>query len=369
MTWMRWVSFVAATFATVVLLGGWQGSQAAQPTVTLTTVPPLEQVIPFQDSVHLDLQATDASGNPVNDARMVLQLLTPPRTPWLSSDFPWVEGTTLLALDAIAPQGHLDFEQVMPIRGTYTLNLEVEPMTSGDFQPFTQSLTLSVPENPLKYRNVAILLVILLLGGFIGGWFIGGQPTPVEGEIAPQRVRLLLSGAIVVAIAALLVVNFSARSASAHPEGHHEPLAIPSSNQGQSVTARLSGHTQARVGQLAQQTLTLETPGNPADVQLHIRTLALENHQPIFTYRTIPLADGQLTWQQQFFDGAPHQVVVEVTPREGAMPNFEPFQVAQAIDVMGLEPPLSVRLITLSYFTLSFVLGLCAGLGAQRKSP
>ncbi|NCJ07151.1 hypothetical protein GS597_11675 [Synechococcales cyanobacterium C] len=364
---MRWVGVVVAALATTTLLSLGSLTQAAQPTVTLTTEPPLAEVIPFQDPVRLILQAINGGGQPLADARLSLQLLTPPKTPWLTSDFPWVEGTTLLELGAIAPQGQVELEQVMPIRGTYTLNVQVEPLITNAFAPFSQSLSVRVPENPVKYRNVAILLAVLLVLGFAGGWVIGGRTSLEAGEIAPQRVRMLLSGAIVVAIAALLIVNFSARSASAHSEGHHTPLAIPTSRQGQQVTAQISGQTQATVGQLATQTVTLNPNIDPRpELLLNIRTLDLESHEPVFTYTGIAPADGQFTWRQQFFDGAPHQVVVEVLPPDQSNADFESFQIAQAIDVTGLEPPLSVRLITLSYFTLCFVLGLLAGLGTHR---
>jgi hypothetical protein len=45
--------------------------------------------------------------------------------------------------------------------------------------------------------------------GLAGGWVIGQRRHTHLGEIAPQPVRLLLSGAIVVAIAVLFYVNVS----------------------------------------------------------------------------------------------------------------------------------------------------------------
>jgi hypothetical protein len=48
------------------------------------------------------------------------------------------------------------------------------------------------------------------------------------------------------------------------------------------------------------------------------------------------------------FDGAPHQVEVQVNPQPGSIRQFHPFQVAQNVDVEAIEPPLATRLISLA---------------------
>ncbi len=201
-----------------VVLWGWMGyAQAPQPTIRLATNPIASQVRPFeaeaihpQEPVQLSLQALDGARQPLKNAQIHLQLRTPSATPWFTTDFPIVEDTTLLDMKAVAPTGKLEWQQMLPIRGTYKLQVEVTPTTPNSFAPLQQTLTLDVPESWVKYRNLGILMAILLAAGLVGGWVIGsGQPMQL-GEIAPQRVRLLLSGVIVVAIAALLWVNISA---------------------------------------------------------------------------------------------------------------------------------------------------------------
>lgn len=173
----------------------------SQPTVRLQTEPPLEEVIPDDTVVKFQLQAVDTEKQPLANAKVWVRILAPAKTPWLTSDFPIVEGTELLKLEAVAPQGNLEFEQVLPIRGNYTIEVVVNPQDKKAFEGFKQSLTVNVPEPAVKYRNLAILAVILIVVGFGSGWILGGDRTVRDGEIAPQPVRMLLSGMTGVAIA------------------------------------------------------------------------------------------------------------------------------------------------------------------------
>lgn len=70
-------------------------SQSPQPTVRLTTNPPMNQLLPFeaeaakkQIPINLKFQAIDAAGNLLKNAKIHLQILTPPQSPWFTTDFP-----------------------------------------------------------------------------------------------------------------------------------------------------------------------------------------------------------------------------------------------------------------------------------------
>src|SRR6476469_1960992 len=265
-------------------------SQLPQPVVKLVTEPPVSQLIPFeaeathpQKPVQLTLQALDMNGQPLPNANIHLKLLTPPVNPWLPTDFPIVEGTKLLDLTAIAPQGQLQFQQMLPIRGEYQLQVEVTPTVANAFTPFQQTLTLPIAENSVKYRNFAVLAVILLGVGFGGGWVIGGKQELQPGEVAPQRVRLLLSGAIVVAIAALLVVNISSELSHSHghshEHAHEDQAAIPASLNTQGLEVKLLGHHHATVGEPAElmvQAIDIKTGQPVRDVVFQIQAKSLE---------------------------------------------------------------------------------------------
>jgi len=345
-------------------------SVASSATVQLKTQPSLDKVLPSSEPVKVTVQAVDALGKPLGPAKLQLQLLTPPPTFWLSSDFPMVEGTKLLELHATSPSSQLQFQQVMPIRGTYQLHVKVIPEIAGAFEPFEQTLTFSVPENPIKYRNLAILAAILLLAGFGGGWVISGRQIVEPGEIAPQRVRLLLSGATIVAILTLLTVNISAEKASTQAHLIHSHTTAPAFQKSGGLQVRLSGDSNATVGQTTTQIIqvTDAATGKPVnDAILNIRAIALEDNQLVFAYQTTPDLEGKFNWQAQFFDGAPHQVVVEVLPQASSTRQFQPLQVARRVEVEGIEPPLSRRLISLGYFTSIFISGLAAGLLLRPK--
>jgi hypothetical protein len=356
-------------------------SQLPQPAVKLVTEPPISQLIPFeaeathpQKPVQLTLQALDTNGQPLPNANFHVKLLTPSINPWLPTDFPIVEGTKLLDLTAIAPQGQLQFQQMLPIRGEYQLQVEVTPTVANAFAPFQQTLTLPIAENSVKYRNFAVLAVILLGVGFGGGWVIGGKQELQPGEVAPQRVRLLLSGAIVVAIAALLIVNISAEVSHSHghshEHAHEDQAAIPASLNTQGLEVKLLGHHHATVGEPAElmvQAIDIKTGQPVQDVGFQIQAKSLEAGWVSFAHQASPDRQGQFEWQQQFFDGAPHQIEVEVAPTPNATRQFAPFKVAQAIDVEGIEPPLRSRLLVLGYFVSILLVGLGLGLWVQQR--
>ncbi|MBW4622296.1 MAG: hypothetical protein KME17_23450 [Cyanosarcina radialis HA8281-LM2] len=357
---------LAASLVCVFLWFNPLPSRASQPSVQLQTEPSLSQVVPDEAPVRMALQAVDATGQPLSNVRFQLQLLTPVKTPWFTSDFPIVEGTKLLELNAKAPSGKLEFEQVMPIRGNYTLKAQVTPAIAGAFEAFDRSLQLSVPENPVKYRNAAILIGILILAGIGGGWVIGSDRTVQNGEIAPQPIRLLLSAATVVAIAVLLFVNISAELGSARGHGEMQAATTPSVQRSQDLEVRLLGDRQATVGQLSSQTIEVidpKTGNSEADVIVNVKAIALEDNKQMFAYQGRTDNQGHLTWKEQFFDGAPHQVVAEVAP-----PNSLALQVSHEVEVEGIEPPLYIRFISLSYYTGIFVLSLLGGIWWHRRS-
>ena len=369
---------------------GWVGlSQSPHPSVQLTTLP-IDQIRPFEAEategmgsgsykppVQLSLQAVDAQGQALKEASIHLQLFTPPPKPWFTTDFPIVEGTKLLDIEGNAPTGQLQIQQTLPIRGTYQLLMNVTPIAPNAFAPIQQTLTLAVSENEAKYRNFGILAVILLVAGLGGGWIIGSRQSLEPGAMAPQHVRLLLSGAIVVAMVALLYINISAEFSQSHQSMamSHETEDAPKSDQpakrqAQGLEVQLSGDTTATVGQPAAfqvSVIDTKTQQPVTDVVLKVTTTQLEHHWVAFAYQGTPDRAGKLVWQQGFFDGAPHRIEVEVAPQVGAKRQFQPFQVAENIPVEGVAPPLFVRLISLAYLTGIVAVGLGLGLWLQRQ--
>ncbi|MBW4586751.1 hypothetical protein G7B40_015160 [Aetokthonos hydrillicola Thurmond2011] len=354
-------------------------SQTPAPRVLLTTNPPLQHILPFeaeakteQSPVALTLQAVDAVGKPLENAVIGLQILTPQTNPLLTTDFPIVEGTKLLEMQAVAPAGKLEIQQMLPIRGHYQLRVNVSPLVPNAFTPYEQTLNLNVRENPVKYKYLVIVAAILVSLGLLGGWVIGGQEQLRQGEIAPQSVRLLLSGLTVIAIVTLLFINISAEVAEAHGSGHNtaEEAIAPSVQRSQGVQVQLEGDKNATVGKLANFGLQVKdsATGKPVkDVALQVKAIALEHGLTVFTYKGFANPEGKLIWQEQFFDGSPHKVEVEATPLPSSAYKFSPVKVAQSVDVEGIAPPISVRLLGLFYFTALVGIGMVIGLLIQSK--
>lgn len=355
-------------------------SQTPQPSVRLLTEPPISQILPFEaeatvtpSPVKLTLQALDAAGQSLEKAKIGLQILTPPKSPWFPTDFPIVEGTQLLNIEAVAPTGELQIQQILPIRGQYQLLVEVTPIVENAFTPFQQILTLSVPENWIKYRNLGILVLVLLTAGVGGGLVLGGRQEIQEGEIAPQRVRLLLSGAIIVAIISLVFINITAELAESHTDHHkHHSLKTeePAILQSQGIEARILGDVEATVGQLANLAVQVSDTqtGQPlTEAILNIKATSIEGEWVAFAYQGVTDTKGQFKWEQQFFDGAPHKVTVEVSPKSQAQQQFSSLKVAKEIAVEGVAPPLQSRLIVLGYFTSFIVLGLVMGIQLRHR--
>jgi hypothetical protein len=358
-------------------------SQSPRSKVQLITSPPVSQLTPFeteatqpQSPVLLKLKAIDATGNSLKNAKISLKIVTPPKNPWFTTDFPIVEGTKLLEMEAIALQGELSIQQMFPIRGTYQLLINVAPIEANTFVPFKQKLTLSIPENWLKYRNFLILAAILLVVGLIGGLAIAGQPQIPTGEIVPIRVRLLLNGLIVLAISVLLFINVSAEIAQSQismPMSHLSESIPETSKSGivrsQGLEVRLSGDPNATVGtpaNLQVQLIDTKTNVPVTDAVVDLKTTQLENNWLAFAYQGVLNQAGKFTWQQQFFDGALHKIEVKVAPKPNAARQFEPFQVRREIEVEGVAPPLLVRSIVLSYLTGIVGIGLLMGFLVKR---
>ncbi|MBW4576692.1 MAG: hypothetical protein KME08_15560 [Aphanothece sp. CMT-3BRIN-NPC111] len=359
---------LSALLGFVGLMGGVSDVLAASSptTVQLTTEPPIEKVVPADKPVLLTLQAFDDIGKPIQNAKIRWQIFTPAKTPWFTTDFPVVEGTQLLDINAIPPTGKLQLQQVLPIRGKYQLLVDVTPLDGKKFTATQQILTLTVPEKNVKYRNLGILAVILLGVGFGGGWVIGERQLMQPGEVAPSRVRLLLSGVILVAIAVLLVVNISAEFAESHDHEHLSHRDHPDVSPSPALEVKWLGDTQATVGQLAQMGVQLSNRAKDAIVK--VKATQLEHNETVFVYQGVPDSQGKLMWRQQFFDGAPHKVEVEVSPQPNAARQFSPFQLSKEIEVEAVAPPLYVRFISLAYFTGILVVGLVLGLKLRRDT-
>ena len=342
----KWSRLIGAVCAISILCFAVIGfSQPPTVSIQLVTEPPITQVIPleaeatqylgsgqYKPPAQLKLQARDVTGLPLQNVRFHLKILTPSPTPWFTTDFPIVEGTKLLDIEGDAPTGEFQMQQVFPIRGTYQLRVNVTPVVANAFLPIEQNLTLTVPENPLKFRYFPFVLAVLLAIGVVGGWIIGGRQKVRTGEIAPRRVRLLLSGVTALAIASLLFFNISAELAQANMTGLTEELPIANTAgliQSQGLKLELTGDDHTVVGQTAsfQAKLTDSQTNQPVrDAVFAIKSTQLEKNWVAFAYQGVPDVKGSLAALAGAitlaFDGAPHKMSVKLMYRLNPMGNI-----------------------------------------------
>jgi hypothetical protein len=374
---LRW----AASLCIIALGGAHAETSQAQSTVQLTTDPPLSKVVPFEaeaksflgsgqfrQPIQLTLQVLDQRGVKQKDAKVHLRILNPPPTPWFTTDFPAVEGTTLLDIGGNAPTGAFRVQQALPIRGTYRLEVDVAPNGSGAFLPFRQILALNVQENPQKLFVFLVTLGVLSLMGILGGWVIGSRQSAQPGEMAPYQVRQLLSIVTLLAILALLFFSIQAELFHQHRGLESDPT--PRFTESQGLKLEVTGNQAAQVGRLTswQARLTnLKTHQPVSEAIFSIRAIQLEDQWATFSYQGRPDREGTFRWQAQFFDGAPHRVEVVASPSPAAKQKFQLLRAAQEVEVETEEPPISVRVIGLSYLTGAVALGTLLGLGLQHR--
>jgi hypothetical protein len=70
-------------------------------------------------------------------------------------------------MEATAPSGKLEFQQMLPIRGNYQIQVNVSPLVANAFTSYQQTLNLNVRENPVKYKFFAVIVAILFSVGLL----------------------------------------------------------------------------------------------------------------------------------------------------------------------------------------------------------
>jgi hypothetical protein len=349
--------------------------------VLLTLDPPVHKLVPFeaeaeqqQSPPRFHLEAQDSQGKALSRVRMQIKMVTPEPNLWISTDFPIVEGTELLSLEVPAAQGVVEFEQMLPIRGTYQVSVKVLPIDDAKATPLIEKvLTVDVPENPVKFRNFAILAGICTLVGAVGGFFIGqprGSTEERRSQLGlPESVRLLLIGLTLTAMAALIFINVSAEFQGGHSSmagmANAPPINAPSMTQAiaqdKEQILNLDGVKEARVGtaESFQAKLTDRRTGQEIPSAFEVSVINTENNWKLFSIAT-PITN-HMRWRQQFFDGSGHRIEVQTPPHKK-----QPTLTAKhSVSVEGVAPPVSVRLKALAYLTGFVALGLFGIMGLR----
>jgi hypothetical protein len=349
-------NFASLALLAALLFTGF-GSASA---VELNTVP--AKLTPFEAEAKVQAPPSTLIFQAPPKSNLDLTIQMPPDSPWLSTDFPLVEGRTLLALNTIVPDaGLVKLQAMLPIRGIYSISV-VDTINGGGSKQ--EMLNLQVEENPAKYINFAVLAIVLLIIGFTGGSIIGGKQQMRVGQLAPTRVEILLSSVSLVAIIAMFSLAVSAEM-NIHNHHHDEELPEPPSKMSKDTKyqVELEAPEHTIVGDLTDFNLKVKeaTSGKPVqDVPVKIEVMQLEENFQILAFTTSTDKNGNASWKECFFDGAPHRV-------SAALATAPDLKVSSPIHVEAIHPPLVRRLTGFAYMICFLVVGVWFGF--RRKSP
>jgi hypothetical protein len=334
-------------------------------TVAIASVPPLEHIRPNTDLARVTLTAL-LHGKPLDQGQMHVQLLAPPRTLVLSTGFPRVEGTPLLALDTALNHGSLTLQYLFPIRGTYTFDVEITPVPGGAvFVPTSVRQTIRIYEHPVVLRNAWLLIVgLFLLGGITGVIF---------ARSAAARERLLI-GAMIGPLLCLYGALGPLSSVSADT-GHTEKVAeatpahqVVRGGNGWELAIHASP-APAAVGHLVQCAIWLRQNGEvfPGMMEVWLEVANQEeDHTVLGTHLLAP--QGQTAQRVQLYDGAPHTVTITARPVGGEEYMVAPLTAVLSLDVVALHPPVAVQIRMMAILLGVLVVGMVVGFCVPRLS-
>lgn len=149
--------------------------QGAAPAITFVTQPEPAQIVVREEPAKAIVEVKDASGRLLRDVLVELEIDTPPRGTFISTDLPRVDGTALVRSRLAAPEGRVEMDVIWPMRGTYQVRVAASPApgVSASFQPTKRDFAISLPERPGPARNFFITAAILLAFGAVGGYVLG----------------------------------------------------------------------------------------------------------------------------------------------------------------------------------------------------
>lgn len=318
----------------------------AQYTITLTTEPPAERIVPDGGAVKFTLHVADKNGKPASFAGAKITMQSPRRGRFFSTDFPWVENSTLLELQSGLQNGNFSFRYLMPIRGTYSLDVEVKNAAGGE--PFKKNFQIKVYENPHEMRRLCMLAALLFITGFAAGFTI-------------QKSKRALAAA---ALALFLVP--SSLHAHGHEHKHIEGNAkeIHTIQNASNILAVTLTPGHGTVGKTTRLDMTLtDLKKNIIRQPVYFEVQAVNDEDKVDVFHAVFFAhEGRTAQALQFSDGADHTVTVRAFLRNPEEKNAKPAaSFSKTIEVETFQPPKKIVARTLTYLLLLIALGVIAG--------
>lgn len=333
------------------LLLGLLYSSSVSARVLVKTNPQPDQIIPNDTLVKVEFLFE-------KEAEYEILIKSPDSHPVFSTDFPIVEGTVLYHLTGYSREGNVYFKMMFPIRGEYLFEVKVNRTVETHF--------VSINENPTEYKNLAILMMILFGLGFGGGYLLK-KAHKSEKAAARLANHTLFWGYL------FLMLYSGQTTGRAHENIPHTNSTVRWSKQTGSYQLIIEyDPTQAFVGKLIPFNIRLLNNQQPDVLPFttQIQAYHLEDDKMIFdgtfTSKKEEFADAsryEYVLAIQFVDGAPTRVRFQITTSTGVL-----LEVEEVINVIGIQPPLLVKLKTVAIFVGVIFLGMLTGFLIPQKS-
>jgi hypothetical protein len=322
--------------------------------VQMATEPPAPNIGPDTDLVRTTLTVIGEAGQAVPGVFIKLLIHSPQRNPLISTDFPWVEDTPLMAYEGYLPDGILTFDYIYPIQGKYRM----EVLAGLDPASLSAAgvLSLRLHENRKELKNILVFLALLLGFGVIAGAVIGRG----------AKARKLATACCVLFICGVMVQGRSPMVYAEHSHDHsHDaqqtaPIRETASGSGISIDFAMEPGA-GKVGMLNTLTFTAKDPQGQwiPDTVFAIKIWHVEDDKPVFLTSLLG-KNGQAKLNFQFFDGAEHEIRVTASNAKGQA------ELSRMVEVQALHPPLFVKIKTLLYFVGMVLIGILAGFRWQQ---
>jgi len=317
-------------------------------TVSLSSSPPPETIRPDHDMARVTL-AVQHDGQPLTHGRVQVKVTAPPQPKLLSTDFPVVEATTLLDLTSDLRDGTFSFDYLFPIRGAYTFDVDLQPVAGApEFTPATVQKSWQIHESPVEIRNVWLLV--------LGLFFLGGVFGLVLARSAHAKSALILT-VILVPTALGIRAEGTVRAQTESTKTQH----VVRGENGWALQVD-STPAQGTVGKQVRFDIVLTKDGEvyAEATELSLELYHIEDGKPIFKTALLT-PTGETSQQLQFFDGAPHRVMITAHPAHPDRAAEKPLQAVFEMEVNGIHPPLGVKLRTLALLTSVLTVGMVVG--------
>lgn len=313
--------------------------------VSIESNPPVNQIGPDATLAQTIISVVDASGQVVPNAYLNVHVDAPSGNPFVSTDFPVVEGTPLLEYDGVLPAGTLTFDYIYPIRGEYRFT--VEAGLNAESITYSETLKMNLRENASEVRNLVLLVAFLLSFGLVAGLVIG------NGARGHQFVTVSLI------LAMVAVASAGDQKAQAHtgvPVSDVAPFVEEVSDEEITLRYAMDGGA-GRVGSLNQLILELVDAENQPlrESTFDLEMWHVEDEKTLFAARLFA-PNGKADLAFQFFDGAEHEVRVTAQNSAGTV------NLSRVVPVEGISPPFATKVKTVLYAVLLTLAGILTGL-------